>query len=124
MSSFESRIGTCSLTNSLADCLLHWQFWTDWINTSAATEHPLHEKPRTSRHQCPEGIFPLPPSAFCAFLNQRMIIMIKITTELVPYGMGSRAYACWYGFFLRELMPFGMGLDQRSLCLLAWGTSI
>jgi hypothetical protein len=75
--------------NSLADCLLHWQFWTNSINLRAASEHPLHEKPRTSRHPCPEGIFPLPPSVFSAFLNQRMIALMRITTELMPYGMGS-----------------------------------
>jgi hypothetical protein len=83
--------------NSLADCLLHWQFWTNSINLRAASEHPLHEKPlhekprtsRESRHPCPEGIFPLPPSVFSAFFNQRMIALMRITTELMPYGMDS-----------------------------------
>ena len=45
---------------------------------------PRHKKPRTSRHPCPEGTFPSPPSAFCASLNQRMIT--RITTELMPVG--------------------------------------
>ena len=90
---------------------------------------------RTSRHPCPEGIFPVPPSAFCAFSNQRMNTMIRITTELRPYGLGSLrgirmstlpcwSFACGQGFFVRELQPYGRGLDQRSLCLWARVTSI
>ena len=54
---------------------------------------------------------------------------------LQPYGRGldQRTSAIWPGFgterfshmagvfefFVRELLPFGMSLDQRSLCLLA-----
>ena len=51
--------------------------------------------------------------------------MIRITAELIPFGMGSfvELKPAGMGSF-SELVPVGTGSSQPSLCLLAWAGSI
>ena len=51
--------------------------------------------------------------------------MIRITAEVMPFGMGSFVALMPFGMgSFSELKPVGTGSGQPSLCLLAWVKSI